>query len=95
MPGLNRPQYCGSTHAVWESGQSPGSNEHSLTLLDLINELLSGVTGGQTDEENRLCCRIVDLDVVLAKHLVAAEGTSDYGAVSEIKLVLEVEAESW
>ena len=81
--------------ATWESGESPGSNEHSLKLLDLINELLSGITGGDTDSEKELCGRIADLYVFLAKHLVAAEQISDYGSIGEIKLVLEAEAETW
>ncbi len=32
---------------VWRNGEAPGSNEHSLKLLDLLNELLSGVVGGE------------------------------------------------
>jgi flagellar protein FliS len=81
--------------ATWESGETLGANEHSLKLLDLINELLSGVTGGETDEQVELCGRVSDLYVFLAKHLVVAEQTSDHGAIAEIKLVLEAESDTW
>jgi flagellar protein FliS len=79
----------------WQDKQLLGSNEHSLRLLDLINELLSGVRGGTTSTEQELCQRIADLYVFLAKHLIAAEQYSDHQAIAEIKLVLETEAETW
>ncbi len=81
--------------ASWQAQQSLGANEHSLKLLDLLTELLSGVTGGTTVAEQQLCAKIADLYVFLAKHLVAAEQSSDCGAIDEIKRVLAAEAETW
>ncbi|MGB7327573.1 MAG: flagellar protein FliS, partial [Rubripirellula sp.] len=80
---------------VWKSGEQQGPNEHSLSLLELIGELLSGISGSEAPEEKRLCNQISDLYVFLAKHLVSAEDHSDFGAVEEIRLVLELEAETW
>ena len=80
---------------VWRSGQSPGSNEHSLKLLDLLSELLNGVVGGDSESENEVCEKVADLYVFLSKHLVAAEAKSESNAIDEIRLVLEAEAETW
>lgn len=80
---------------LWRDGQSLGSNEHSLKLLDVLNELLSGVTAGASPSESVLCGQVADLYVFLIQHLVAAESTSDATAVDEIRLVLEAEAETW
>lgn len=66
-------------------------NEHSITLLDLLNELLSGVT----DKESELGQKVADLYVFLCQHLLAAEDNRDAAAVDEIRLVLETEAETW
>jgi len=79
----------------WQSKETTGPNTLSAKLLDLINELLEGVKGSKIDSENELCGRIADLYIFLAKHLVVAEQISDHTAISEIKLVLELEAETW
>lgn len=79
----------------WQTKKTAGPNPHSIKLLDLINELLDGVKGSKIDSENELCGRIADLYIFLAKHLVLAEQVSDHTAISEIKLVLELEAETW
>lgn len=82
------------SHA-WKTGESRGSNEHSIRLLDLLTELLAGVQGGVTKAEQALCDQVADLYVFLSQHLVAAEADSDSQAIDEIKLVLETEAETW
>lgn len=79
----------------WASGQKKGPNEHSLTLLELISELLSGVAGGSNDAENKLCLQVADLYVFLLQHLVLAEEESDASAIDEIRMVLEAEVETW
>ena len=79
----------------WRNQQTEGPNEHSVRLLDLLTELLSGVKGGQSKEEQEICGRVADLYVFLAKHLVTAEIYSDYAAIDDIKLVLEAETETW
>ncbi len=81
--------------ASWRSKETKGSNEHSVRLLDLLTELLSGVKGGKSKQEQEICSRVADLYVFLAKHLVTAEAYSDFGAIDEIKLVLEAETETW
>ena len=68
-----------------------GANEYSLKLLEILNELLGGVTGDQ----HEVCRKVADLYVFLSKHLIKAEETSDAGAIDEIRLVLETEAETW
>lgn len=81
--------------ASWQNKETAGSNEHSVQLLDLLTELLAGIKGGNSDDEKKICGQVADLYVFLAKHLVAAEATSDFGAVDELKLVLEAETETW
>lgn len=82
---------------VWRESQEPdgqgfsGANEYTLKLLEIINELLGGVTGDQDE----VCRKVADLYVFLAKHLIIAEETSDAAAIDEIRLVLETEAETW
>jgi flagellar secretion chaperone FliS len=68
-----------------------GPNEYTLKLLDIINELLNGVTGDKIE----VCRKVADLYVFLAKHLIMAEEKSDASAIDEIRLVLETEAETW
>ena len=75
--------------------ETEGSNSHSIKLLDLITELLAGIQGGNSDEEKKICGQVADLYVFLAKHLVSAEANSDFGAIDELKLVLEAETETW
>ncbi len=80
---------------VWRNGQLLGSNEHSLTLLEILGELLSGVSGSKDVGEKKLCNQVADLYVFLTKHLVFAEQHSDADAIDEIRMVLEVESETW
>ncbi|QDV65095.1 flagellar protein FliS [Crateriforma conspicua] len=75
----------------WRHEDTPAVCEDSIWLLDLLNELLSGVT----DKDTELGKQVSDLYVFLCKHLIAAEETRDAGAIDEIRLVLEVEAETW
>lgn len=79
----------------WRAGELQGSNEHSLQLMDMLNELLGGIAGGQNDAENQLCLQVADLYVFLAKHLLIAEEHSDADSIDEIRLVLEAETETW
>ncbi|TWU46228.1 flagellar protein FliS [Rubripirellula tenax] len=80
---------------VWKNGEQLGPNEHSLSLLELIGELLSGIAGSPDPDEKKLCNQISDLYVFLSKHLVLAEDNSDFAAIDDIRLVLELEAETW
>ncbi len=86
---------AGSLADAWRSKRHVGVNEHSIKLLDLLNELLSGVVGGKSPSEQQVCQKVSDLYVFLSKHLVAAEATSDANSVDEIKAVLEINAETW
>ena len=79
----------------WRSDEKLGSNEWSLRLLDILNELLSGITGGSSTQEREVCLKVADLYVFLTQHLVAAEETSDADAIDEIVTLLEIEAETW
>jgi flagellar protein FliS len=88
-------EVSGILAAQWREGQRLGPNEHSLKLMELISELLSGVAGGSNDQENKLCLQVADLYVFLLQHLVAAETNSDAQSIDEIGLVLQAEAETW
>lgn len=68
-----------------------GTNEHSLKLLELLSELLSGVT----DQEVEVCRTVADMYVFLCQHLITAEENGDATMIDEIRLVLETEAETW
>lgn len=68
-----------------------GTNEYSLKLLELLSELLSGVTDSSVD----VCRTVADLYVFLCQHLIAAEANGDSTMIDEIRLVLETEAETW
>lgn len=83
---------AGSLLERWrkQPGQ-PGANEQSLKLLDLLNELLSGVTA----DSGEVGQQVADLYIFLIQHLIAAEENSDAGAVEEIAVVLQTEAETW
>ncbi|WP_442511462.1 flagellar protein FliS [Novipirellula sp. SH528] len=67
-----------------------GNNEYSLKLLDLLTELLSGIT---TNEG--VCNQVADLYVFLNKHLLLAEQHSDADAIDELRTILEIEADTW
>jgi flagellar protein FliS len=86
---------CSRLSNSWREGENPGANEHSITLHDLLNELLGGVAGSKTQQENDVCERVADLYVFLSQHLVRAQIESDAGAIDEIRAVLEIEAETW
>ncbi len=88
-------EVAGSLAGRWRSGQDLGVNELSLKLLDLLTELLGGVTGGVTETELQVCRQVSDLYVFLTQHLVAAETTSDADSIDEIRIVLATEAETW
>lgn len=88
-------EVSGTLAGLWRDKKSLGSNEQSLKLLDLLNELLSGVTGGPNEGETRLCLKVADLYVFLIQHLVAAEEISDSLSIDDIRIVLETEADTW
>ena len=77
--------------AASDGENSPAADEHSLKLLEILNELLNGVTG----DEHGVCKTVADLYVFLTKHLIKAEETGDASAIDEIRLVLQTEAETW
>lgn len=76
---------------LWRDKPARGTNEHSLKLLELLSELLSGVTDNSVD----VCRSVADLYVFLCQHLIAAEESGDPSMIDEIRLVLETEAETW
>lgn len=80
---------------TWAAKEKLGANEYSLKLLELLNELLSGVAGGKDPAESEVCQKVADLYVFLVQHLIQAESHSDAGSIEEIKTVLEIEAETW
>ena len=72
-----------------------GASEETLKLLDILVELLSGVTGSSDREENDTCRKVSDLYVFLIQHLMAAEEIGDAQSATEIAVVLNIEAETW
>jgi flagellar protein FliS len=79
------------SHAWRNVSAEPASDDSALKLLEILNELLSGVTGTEYD----VCRKVADLYVFLLKHLVAAEETRDADSIDEIAAVLRIEAETW
>lgn len=85
-------EVAGSLAESWrhQSGP-PGISDQSLKLFELLNELLGGITG----DSGEVGQKVADLYVFLIQHLLAAEETGDAGAVEEIAVVLQTEAETW
>lgn len=79
-------------HGANENESGRGGDELVLRLFELLNELLSGVTGHGEVGLNR---QVADLYVFLIQHLLQAETRRDPAAVDEIRTVLQVEAETW
>ncbi|MDG2220546.1 MAG: flagellar protein FliS [Rubripirellula sp.] len=86
---------AGNLATIWKDGKELGSNQHSLKLLELLNELLSGVVGGPSQEQQKICHQVSDLYVFLTQHLMRAEETSDCDAINQIASILQTEAETW
>ena len=74
-----------------ESADRQGPNEWSLALLDVITELLAGVTS----DEAPVCKQVADLYVFLSQHLLEAEATSDANKIDAIQRILKIELETW
>ena len=86
---------AGTLASTWRNGKELGSNQHSLKLLELLNELLSGVVGGPSQEQQEVCHKVSDLYVFLTQHLMRAEEASDTDAIIQISTILQTEAETW
>ncbi len=86
---------AGTLASTWRAGDKLGANEYSITLLDILNELLSGIMDGNANDEQKVCKQVADLYVFLAQHLVIAEERSDAEGIDEIATVLQIEAETW
>lgn len=65
--------------------------DQTLRLRDILGELLSGVSIGETE----VAKKVSDLYVFLLQHLTAAEQDHDPVAWQEITTVLEIERETW
>ncbi len=86
-------EVAGGLAASWRQGKGAESTQAaSLKLLELLNELLGGVTSSGDPE---LSHRVADLYVFLIQHLLAAEESNDSKAADEIATVLQIEAETW
>ena len=68
-----------------------GYDEQTITLRDILTELLAGV--GKS--ELPVALQVADLYVFLTKHLTSAEMMRDVTMIEEIQIVLETEAETW
>lgn len=86
---------AGNLSANWRQGKALGENEWSLWLLDLLTELLNGVASSRVESERQVCQTVSDLYVFLIQHLIAAEAASRADAIDEIRLVLNIEAQTW
>ena len=86
---------AGTLASTWRDGKELGANQYSLKLLELLNELLSGVVGGPSPEQQKICHQVSDLYVFLTKHLLGAEEASDSEAINQIATILQTEAETW
>lgn len=85
-------EISGGLAASWATGPSTEASQASLRLLEILTELLDGITAqGDLD----LSRRVADLYVFLVQHLLAAESAADAATAREIETVLRIEAETW
>lgn len=77
-----------------QDAESPDDGE-VLRLLDILCELLSGVTGSSDPSENEACHKVADLYVFLTRHLLEAEENRNPSGMEQIAEVLRVESETW
>lgn len=85
-------EIAGGLAVNWSDGPSTEASQTSLRLLEILTELLDGITGQGDLELNR---RVADLYVFLIQHLLAAENAADAATAREIETVLRIEAETW
>lgn len=74
-----------------QSPQAAQWDGPSIQLADILTELLSGVSQGDTD----VAKRVADLYVFLIQHQNKAVEQGDASMIDEIQTVLETEAETW
>jgi flagellar protein FliS len=83
---------CQAIAKRWREKQPElGYDEQTITLRDILTELLAGV--GKSDLPVAL--QVADLYVFLTKHLTSAEMMRDVTMIEEIQIVLETEVETW
>lgn len=85
-------EIAGGLASSWSDGPSTEASQGSLRLLEILTELLDGITAQGDLDLNR---RVADLYVFLIQHLVAAESAADAATAREIETVLRIEAETW
>ncbi len=78
------------TIELWKSGDFKGSQQWTVWLRDVLNELLCGVHG--TDD---LAKQVTDLYIFMLTLLTEAELQSNVTKLQELKGLLEIEAETW
>ncbi len=85
-------EIAGGLAVSWSRGASTEASQASLRLLEILTELLDGITAQGDLDLNR---RVADLYVFLIQHLLAAESAADAATAGEIETVLRIEAETW
>lgn len=74
-----------------ETPQSASWDGPNIQLTDILTELLSGVSRGDTP----VAKQVADLYVFLIQHQNKAVESGDGSMIDEIRIVLETEAETW
>lgn len=74
-----------------ETPQSASWDGPNIQLSDILTELLSGVSRGDTP----VAKQVADLYVFLIQHQNRAVESGDGSMINEIRIVLETEAETW
>lgn len=83
---------CGLLSSQWkQTPESASWDGPSLQLADILTELLSGVSQGNTP----VAKKVADLYVFLIQHQNKAVDAGDPTMIDEIRVVLETEAETW
>jgi len=74
-----------------ETPKSASWDGPNIQLTDILTELLSGVSRGDT----QVAKQVADLYVFLIQHQNKAVESGDASMIDEIRIVLETEAETW
>jgi len=74
-----------------ETPQSAAWDGPNIQLTDILTELLSGISRGNTP----VAKQVADLYVFLIQHQNKAVESGDVSMIDELRIVLETEAETW
>ena len=84
-------QKAGEALELARTEGSVRASEHTVTLRDCLDELLSGIAPSEDD----LSHKVADLYVFMLQWLTVAEQKGDLKMLEDIKRVLDIERDTW